>query len=347
MFLKNFVRCSYLQATTALLLCFVVLFATACWNQKGNEAASNQSPTLQATTTTSAAPLKITINSWVGWGPLFIAREKGLFDGLNVELNFSEDAGTRRTAMIAGQVDGYASSVDNLAIDATFGVVGKTVLCFDESAGADGIVAKSKVSFANLKGRKVAVQKGLPGHFLLLSVLAKNNLKPTDVTIVDLDADKAGSAFVGGSLDVAVTWEPWISKAAAMSNGKKLITTAELPGLIVDTLVFRDATLKERPEDIRRVIKGWFKALEWYQVHPDEGNQIIGAAYKLKPEEVKGIASGIRFYDLARNREYMGSTAKPGPIYQVFEQASSLWQQANVTTSKVDGRNYINPSYLE
>ncbi|MEK9136505.1 MAG: ABC transporter substrate-binding protein, partial [Bacteroidota bacterium] len=206
------------------------------------------------------------------------------------------------------QIDGYASSVDNLAIDATFGVTGKTVMCFDESAGGDGIVAKSEVTWENIKGRKIAVQRGLPGHFLLLTVLKKHGLKPSDVEILDLDADKAGSGFISGTLDIAVTWEPWISKATTMSGGKKLITTAELPGLIVDTLVVRDPILQARPNDIRRFIKGWFSALEWYKVHPDEGNKMIAAAYKLKPEEVKGMVSGVRFYDLKRNREFMGTS---------------------------------------
>jgi NitT/TauT family transport system substrate-binding protein len=294
----------------------------------------------------SLAPLKITVNSWVGWGPLFIAKEKGFFEGLPVDIAFTEDAGARRSAMIAAQVDGYASSVDNLAIDATFGVTGKTVMCFDESAGADGIVARKNITWSNLKGRKVAVQKGLPGHFLLLTALAQHGLKPGDVTIVDLDADKAGSGFVAGTLDVAVTWEPWISKAAGMTGGKKLLTTAELPGTIVDTLVVRDAVLSARRADIKKVIVGWFKALDWYRAQPDDGNRIIATAYKLKPEEVKDIVGGIRFYDLPKNREYMGTAAAPGPIYKVFDQASSLWKEAGVTTATLDSRQYIDPSLL-
>jgi NitT/TauT family transport system substrate-binding protein len=293
------------------------------------------------------APLKLTVNSWVGWGPLFIAREKGYFDGLKLDIAFTEDAGARRSAMIAGQVDGYASSVDNLAIDATFGVSGKTVMCFDESAGADGIVSRKNITWANIKGRKVAVQKGLPGHFLLLTALARHGLKPGDVEILDLDADKAGSGFVAGTLDVAVTWEPWISKAAEMTGGKKLLTTAELPGTIVDTLVIRDAVLTPRRADVKKIIAGWFKALDWYNTQPDEGNRIIATAYKLKPEEVKDIVGGIRFYDLAKNREYMGTPEKPGPIYQVFEQASSLWKEAGVTTTTVNSKQYIDTSLIE
>jgi NitT/TauT family transport system substrate-binding protein len=339
---KNVIKIATHKATIiALLLLTLTVFVLS----PGCQPKSTIGPT-NTNSTTSTTPIKLSVNSWVGWGPLFIAKEKGFFDGLNVDINFIEDAGVRRTAMISGQVDGYASSVDNLAIDATYGVTGKTVLCFDESAGADGIVAKSNINWDNIKGRKVAVQKGLPGHFLLLYVLSQHGLKPSDVQIIDLDADKAGSGFVSGTLDVAVTWEPWISKAAAMSGGKKLITTAELPGLIVDTFVVRDPVLQSRPDDIRRLIKGWFNALDYYKANPDDGNRIIAAAYKLKPEEVKDIVSGIKFYDLSRNREFMGNPTNPGPIYKVFNQASSLWKDAGVVTNTVDANRYIDLSYL-
>lgn len=295
---------------------------------------------------TPKPPLKISINSWVGWGPLFIAKEKGLFGDTKLDIIFTEDAGARRAGMIAGQVDAYASSVDNLAIDGTFGVIGKTVLSFDESFGADGIVAKRGISFSNMKGRKVAVQKGLPGHFLLLYALQRNGLKPSDIAILDMDADKAGSAFMGGSVDIAVTWEPWISKAITVPGAQKLFTTRENPGLIVDTLVVRDPVLKDRSQEIRLLVKGWFAALQWYEANPDEGNKIIASAYRLKPEEVKDIASGIRFCNLQRNRELLGTATNPGSAIALFTQAAGLWKDAGVTTSVLDAKSFFDATYL-
>lgn len=284
--------------------------------------------------------LSITLNSWVGWGPLFIAKEKGFFGSPKVDLTFVEDAGARRLAMVSGQVDGYASSVDNLAIDATFGVKGKTVLCFDESAGADGIVAKSSISWQNLKGKTVAVQQGLPGHFLLLSVLKQHGLRPKDIKILDLDADKAGSGFVAGTIDVAVTWEPWISKAASMTGGKKLITTETLPGLIVDTLVIRDEALQKKEQAVRAVISGWFQALDWYAQNQNDGDAVIAKAYNLKPEEVRDIVSGIKFYDKKRNVDYFGTPTQPGKFQEVFRSASQLWKDAGVTKTTVDPKQF-------
>src|SRR6266516_2509267 len=118
--------------------------------------------------------LRISINSWIGWAPLFLAQDKGIFekDGVKVELSRIEDTGARKSTMISGRVDGYATSVDNFQLDAAGGIPGHIVMLFDESHGADGIVTKKTIhTIQDLKGKQVAFQAGLPSHFLLLTVL--------------------------------------------------------------------------------------------------------------------------------------------------------------------------------
>ena len=291
--------------------------------------------------------MNLIMNSWIGYGPLFIAKEKGFFDGLDVKISFVDDVGARRSAMLSGQIDGCGTTVDNTALDATFGVTGKTVVAIDESAGADGIMAKPLITWQNLKGHKIAVQKGFPGHFLLLSQLAKHGLKPSDVAILDLDGEKAGSAMVAGTVDVAVTWEPWISKAAAASGAKKLFTTAEQPALIIDTVVMQDAFVRNRPQDVRRLVLGYFRALDWYKANPDEGNRIIAGVFKLKPEEVQGMVPGVRFTDRIINEELFGRNGQPGPIFRIFDDASALWKQAGVASSIVPAAKYIDPEFVQ
>jgi len=291
-------------------------------------------------------PLQITINSWIGWAPLYLAKEKGLNDGAEIEVIRVEDTGARKTTMISGEVDGYASSVDNFALDATQGVPGKIVLCFDESYGGDGIVAKKSIStLADLKGKKIGYQKGLPAHFLLLSVLKKTNLSGADVEHVDMDADKAGAAFVAGHLDAAVTWEPWISKAAATADGKILMTTKDFPGLIVDVLVFRDEIISSRSDDVTKIVQGWFSALEYWKQHEDEANQIMAKAYGLEVKEFKDMCSGVRFYDKAKNQTYMGS-GMDSEIYRVFRSAGDLWLSNGVISQTVQPEARIDASFI-
>jgi len=296
-----------------------------------------------------AAPLKITVNSWIGFAPLFLAQEKGFFakHGTALEIINVEDAGARKATMIAKQVDGYASSVDNFPIDSTMGVSGKIVMCFDESHGGDGIVAKKSIkTIADLKGKKVAFQPGFPGHFLLLHVLKKNGLSQKDIVEIDMDSDKAGAAFAAGHLDAAVTWEPWLSKAEAMADGHKLITSDQLPGLIVDTLVFRDEVLVERGEEVKGVMKAWFEALDYWQKNPEEANQIMAKASKLSVEDFKAMTSGVKYFDYKRNVEYFGEKTAQGDIYKYFDAAGDYWLEIGLIKNKSKAAEKIDQSFV-
>lgn len=291
--------------------------------------------------------LSITINSWIGWAPLYLAKEKGLLGNTDLEIIRVEDTGARKSTMISGKVDGYASSVDNFALESAEGVPGKIVLCFDESFGGDGVVSKKSIKdIKDLKGKEVAFQKGLPSHFLLLTILDKAGLAPSDIKQMDLDADKAGAAFTSGKLDAAVTWEPWISKAAEMADGKVLVTTKEYPGLIVDTLVFREEVIKNKKSGVTDIIQAWFKALEYWKAHKEESDNIMAKSYGLKVEEFKAMCDGVRFYDLTKNKDYFGSVNELSPIYKVFESASSLWLKAGIIKAKKTPKDAIDGSFI-
>lgn len=291
-------------------------------------------------------PFKISINSWVGWAPLYVAKDRGLFGDLDVQLIRVEDTGVRKTTMISGEVDAYASSVDNFALDSSQGVPGKIVLCFDESYGGDGIIVKNDiVTIEDLRGKRIGYQVGLPSHFLLLTILKQVGMTQDDVVHIDMDADKAGAAFVAGNLDAAVTWEPWISNAASLPGTRVLVTTKDLPGLIVDTLVVRSDVLADRSDAVQSVVDGWFAALTLIENEPDASIAIMADAYGLEVGELTEILTGVQFYDLDRNRSYFGEDGT-AEITTVFESAGQLWKEAGVLQEPSIAAQWIDASYI-
>ena len=115
--------------------------------------------------------LKIAYNSWVGFGPLFIAQKMGYFEkeGIKVDLILMEGTGEKGSALSAGKIDGIATTVDAFVIQASRKVPGMIVMAFDESLGADGVVTTKDIkSVKDMKGKKVALQPGFVGHFFLV-----------------------------------------------------------------------------------------------------------------------------------------------------------------------------------
>jgi sulfonate transport system substrate-binding protein len=68
-------------------------------------------------------------------------------------------------------------------------------------------------SVADLKGKKIALNKGSNVHYLLVKVLEKAGIKYTDITPVFLAPADARAAFERGSVDAWAIWDPFQASA--------------------------------------------------------------------------------------------------------------------------------------
>lgn len=75
---------------------------------------------------------------------------------------------------------------------------------------------------ADLKGRKVALNKGSNVHYLLVKVLEKNGLKYGDIQPVFLPPADARAAFEKGSVDAWVIWDPFLAAAEHQIGARPL-----------------------------------------------------------------------------------------------------------------------------
>lgn len=75
---------------------------------------------------------------------------------------------------------------------------------------------------AQLKGKKIAFQKGSSSHNLVLRALNKAGLSYQDIQPVYLPPADARAAFEQGSVDAWAIWEPYASLALSQSDGRVL-----------------------------------------------------------------------------------------------------------------------------
>lgn len=80
-------------------------------------------------------------------------------------------------------------------------------------------------SVADLKGKKIALNKGSNVHYLLVRLLEKNGLKPTDITPVYLAPADARAAFESRNVDAWVIWDPFTA-AAEKQIGARILADA-------------------------------------------------------------------------------------------------------------------------
>jgi sulfonate transport system substrate-binding protein len=130
------------------------------------------------------------------------------------------------TEFTAGPVQLEALNVGSI----DFGDVGEAPPIFAQAAGAPlayvaatlprpqseaVIVPKGSAiqSVKDLKGRKVALNKGSNVHYFLVKLLEKHGLAYGDVSVVFLPPADARAAFEKGSIDAWVIWDPFLAAA--------------------------------------------------------------------------------------------------------------------------------------
>lgn len=85
-------------------------------------------------------------------------------------------------------------------------------------------------TLADLKGRRIAVQKGSSAHFLLVQAVKKAGLQWGDIQPVYLPPADARAAFERGAVDAWVIWDPYYAAAEIDGQVRVLATSRGLTG---------------------------------------------------------------------------------------------------------------------
>ncbi|MBI3369126.1 MAG: aliphatic sulfonate ABC transporter substrate-binding protein [Burkholderiales bacterium] len=153
-----------------------------------------------------------------------------------------------------------------------FGGVGDSPPVFAQAAGKDlfyvgaepakplssAVLVKPDVplkTLADLKGKRVAAQKGSSSHFLLVAALRKAGLQWSDITPVYLPPADARAAFERGAVDAWVISDPYYAAAEIACVVRVLVTSQGLTNNNTFYLASRGLTQREP------VLKALFAAL--------------------------------------------------------------------------------------
>jgi NitT/TauT family transport system substrate-binding protein len=280
-----------------------------------------------------AEPLKLGHSTWVGYGPLYIAQEKGFFDeeGLEVELIVMEDPKIRMPALAAGQLDVAVTTVDTVLNFLSANQGYRYLFAIDDSKGGDGIVANKDItSVADLKGKSVAYGEGSVSQFYLGVLLKEAGLSFADVETQNMTAGDAGAAFVAERVDAAVTWEPWLTRGRQAPHGHVLVDSSTSPGLITDMAMTTPEKLAAREDDFKALYRAWIKAVEFQKANETEADAIMAkgvGGWLEDPAVFAETRAGIVYYDAAMNQAFLGTAEAPGTITETITNALELGRE--------------------
>lgn len=129
-------------------------------------------------------------------------------------------------------------------------------------------------SVAELKGRKVALNKGSNVHYLLVKLLEKNGLKYGDITPVYLPPADARAAFESRNVDAWVIWDPFTA-AAERQIGARVIADATGVANNHQFYLGERGYVEKNPQVIRAVFEDAVEKGRWLKANVREAAELI------------------------------------------------------------------------
>ncbi len=233
---------------------------------------------------------------YANWNPLsLVIKDQGWLEtdlkALDTKVNWVYSAGSaaaiqnlNANAIQLGSSAGVAAYVARAN-----GVAIKSIAVFSQPNWAALVVKKgSTIRPGQLKGKKIAAQKGTDPYFFLLQVLNNKGLDPfKDVTIVNLAHADGKAALLRGDVDVWSGLDPITSQTVKVDGSKVIYENKALNtwGIISA----REDFLKSNRDIAIAVLKNYQKARTWILANPDKAAKILADSAKIDLDVAKNV----------------------------------------------------------
>ncbi|MCX4385663.1 aliphatic sulfonate ABC transporter substrate-binding protein [Micromonospora peucetia] len=264
------------RPVTALLIALALVAATGVSACGGGSANAGDGDT---------GPLRI---GYQRFGGLSLVKARNAAP--DVEWALFESGPALTEALKAGSIDigqvGEAPPVFAAAGKIPFSVIGTSA----PVPQGEAVLVKDASgyrSFADLRGKTVALNKGSNVHWLLVRLLEANKMTLDDINVKYLKPAEGRPAFDNGQVDAWIIWDPYF--ALAEQPGVRVL--ADATGLASNreyVLASPDA-VRDRPDDIRAFLRTYRTVTDWGIANPDERARTLAPELKIA-EDVTGRA---------------------------------------------------------
>lgn len=264
-------------------------------------------------------------------------QKNSIYDKLGIKVNISiiNDATQSSNALISGNLDAAGYTINRTAfLSQKFEEAGKEVIMpyiTNFSNGGDGIIAKSNITeVTDLVDATIGVPQFSEAHSLVVWFVNQSDLtqEEKDTIINNLiyfaTPDEAAKAFFAGQIDVAATWEPYLTQTQNMSDAHILFSTASSSSLIMDGILFDKDFAEAHPEVVTAFIDGALEAAEFYETDLTTIKSVMPMFATASDQDILDNCASAKLTTYADNLRLFEGTAKT-----IYTDMCEVWQSIN------------------
>jgi len=291
-------------------------------------------------------PLRLAIDLWPGFFPAVLADELGWLapEGVRLQTAFPANTDQMISDFSAGIYDVMGVSLGDVVSLSRGHLAAQVVVVSDESSGGDAVLARSGLKLDPERPLTIGTNLGGFGELFLQEFLRQRRLNPAHWRWVNADAAEVPGLLARGVIDIGHTWEPYVSRAMAQ-GAQRLFSSAETPGLVPDVLVVTQATLQRRAPLLKKFVMQWFRAVAWWQAHPERAAALI--ANRVHVAQASVSLQGLTLLDAAANRLLLGGHDGAAPVLAATVQRySDFFVGKGQLAQPLDAHALVNPVLL-
>ncbi|MCU7799406.1 MAG: ABC transporter substrate-binding protein [gamma proteobacterium symbiont of Lucinoma myriamae] len=240
--------------------------------------------------------LRIGMNTWPGYEPLMLAKEKG-FISKNIKISRVDSATDVIKALRSDLIDVACVTLDEaMMFQATSNEPIKIITIMTFSTGGDALIAnKSISSMALLKGKRIGVESSALEAFMLSrAVDLTSGLHINELKIIITGYEHHEKEFQEGNIDAVVTFEPIKTKLLQNRNNHILFDSTQIPGEIIDVMIVKEKNILSKHDALQALINGWYKSIEYINKEPEQSMQMMASYEEISFNEFKTAYHGIK-----------------------------------------------------
>lgn len=317
---------------------------------KENLAANNtitETTTANKNTTASDPTINLSLDEWVGWKSIIDAngglttQPGSIYDNLGIKVNISiiNDATQSSNALIKGNLNAAGYTINRVAfLSNKFEESGVDVVMpyiTNYSNGGDGIIATNDYqTVESLVNARIGVPQFSEAHSLVVWFVNQSDLNETDRQhIIDNliffeTPDTAAKAFFAGEIDVAATWQPYLTQAQNLSDCHVFFSTASSTRLILDGILFREDFAAANPAIITCFIDGALQAMDLYDTEFEVVRGVMPMFSGMSDEDIREMTMDAALTGWNNNVETL-QTEAPAIFYDMCEVWASVGEHVN------------------
>lgn len=306
------------HAKVAVLILLVGMVATGIWRFI-EPMLSDRDQANTSDARSKKGTIRIGVDGWVGYFPLCSPEIKKRLYRAGYGIKCIDDAADykyRFKKLKQGDYQFAVATVDSYLLNGeSYDYPGTIVTVIDESKGGDAIIARENVigsldKLNSISNYKIAFTPDSPSHHLMKAVAAHFDIKSLRDSshYVKTDGSEAAlNALLNNQADVAVVWEPQVTKALAKKGIVRLLGTEDTKQLIVDILIASQKTIKNNPELVKLLLKEYYRTLKYYRDHNNELIEDIKDYYSVNAKQAETLLQGVKWVSLIDNvRDWYG-----------------------------------------